>query len=86
MVRLLALVVLVGSLLACASAPEVDTPVGPESVTRALILAEVVKKHPDDPEAALDAMGSSAEELETLLLEIAADSALSDAYAEGLGR
>lgn len=72
--------------LACASgtsAPEVPaTPT--EKVARAIELGKVVLADPNGAEGALVEAGSSAEELESLLVEIAADEAMSDAYAAAL--
>jgi hypothetical protein len=71
--------------LACASDPETpEIPTDP--VARALELGKIVRADPEGAEAALVEAGSSADELESLLVEIAADEAMSDAYAEALGR
>ncbi|MDP2308098.1 MAG: hypothetical protein Q8P18_18890 [Pseudomonadota bacterium] len=73
--------------LACAVGPATpEPPATPtEMVARALELGDIVRADPDRAEAALAEAGSSAEELEALLVEIAADADMSDAYAEALG-
>ncbi|MES2644059.1 MAG: hypothetical protein V4850_31525 [Myxococcota bacterium] len=71
--------------LACASSSEKpEMPIDP--VARAIELGKIVRADPEGAEAALVEAGSSAEELEALLVDIAADEAMSDAYAEALGR
>lgn len=68
--------------------PPVEAPAEglPPQVARAVELAKAVESTPGDPTAALAAKNGSRAELEGLLYEIAADPALSDAYAKAMGR
>lgn len=62
-----------------AEAPEAAMP---EKVVRAAELAAAVKADPSNAAAALEAKGSSVEEFEGLLFEIASDAELSKAWAK----
>lgn len=68
--------------------PPVEAPAEglPPQVARAVELAKAVESTQGDATAALAAKNGSRAELEGLLYEIAADPALSDAYARAMGR
>lgn len=90
MVALFVLLAACSSDPAPVAAPPTPAPVAapalPANVARAVELAKIVQADPDGAEAALTAKGSSQAELDGLLFEIAADPALTDAYAQALGR
>ena len=67
-------------------APDVEAEAAvPENVQKAIEIASAIRATPDDAEAVLAEHGMTAEDLEALLFEIAADPAQSAAYAEGMG-
>lgn len=81
--------------LACSSEPTAPPPPPPPPetveqlpapVSRAVELAKIVQADPANADAALTAKGASRAELEGLLFDIAADPALSDAYAKAMGK
>lgn len=79
-------------LAACGGSPETSpasggsAPAVPEKAAKAAALAKELEANPDDADAILKSHGMTQQQFEDLMFEIAADEALSEAYARARAR